>query len=222
MTQLKLRNNMEDSIAIIRGITFVGGFLNAYCFFTRGGAFGTFHTGNIVRAGVSLVQWDWSGFWAAFLPIIGAFIGALLANTVRLSAPVDLTFQRRVIFAQLLTFLVIGFLSSDATNGVVNFVVPMVSMFQLSSFRKVKDRVHNSTIMTGNLRTLGQLFFAMIHERTSKSQADFLSYFLTFNAFFIGVVAGGLISVQIGKIAIWVCALVMLMILIISRNYQRA
>ncbi len=222
MTQQEPIKNMEDSLAIVRGLTFVGGYLNAYCFFTRGGAFGTFHTGNIVRVGLSVVQKDSAQFWAAMMPIIGAVVGGILANTLKLTTQEDLSYQRRVIFLQLLTFLAVGLLLSDATNSLVNFVVPMVSMFQLSSFRRARERAHNSTIMTGNLRTFAQLLFEMINKRTKKSVEDFFSYSFTFLSFFFGVVVGGYISVMAGKPAIWACAVVMAMILMFSRNYQTA
>ncbi len=222
MLQPKTYSDMEDSAAIMRCLTFVGGYLNAYCYFTRGGAFGTFHTGNLVRTGLAIVEMDMSRFLSAVIPILGAIIGGLLANALKFVVTDKLTYQRRVIVLQLLTFLFVGFLRSEATDNEVNFVVPMVSMFQLSSFRQVKGRGHNTTIMTGNLRTLTQLFFDMIAKRNSESREEFFAYFITFFSFVIGVISGGFISLAIGESAIWFCVFIMTTVLYISRKYGQA
>lgn len=218
----KSHDNMEESVGIARCLTFVGGYLNAYCFFTRGGSFGTFHTGNIVRVGLAVVQTDPTMLWSASIPLIGAVAGGLLSNALQRAVSDRLIFQRRVIFMQLVVFLAVGLLFGDSTDGVVNFIIPMVSMFQLSSFRRAGDRIHNSTIMTGNLRTLTQLLFEMVLKRDRQSTSEFLSYFLTFISFLIGVVSGGVISSAVGKISVWVCAAVMALILFASRTYRRA
>lgn len=204
----------EESFAFIRSLTFIGGFLNAYSYFTRGGAFVTFHTGNLVRVGLSIVEKDINVFWNSFIPITAAFLGVIIASLLRHRTIEEAGFQRKVILTEIISLFIIGFIWTGSQNNGVNFVLSMIGMFQLSCFRKIKGTVHNTTIMTGNLRTLAQYFSDMLISRDRKSALEFLAYLLNFLSFVFGVVAGGILSLLVGNYAIWLCVLILLIFFI--------
>lgn len=202
----------EDSFAFMRSLAFIGGFLNAYSYFTRGGAFVSFHTGNLVRVGLSIVERDIIQFWGSFIPIIAGFLGAAIAILLKNKITVENKFHKRIILTEIISLFIIGFIMSDSLNNVVNFVLSMIAMFQLSSFRKIKGTTHNTTIMTGNLRTLSQFFSVMLMNRDRKSAVEFISYLITFLAFPLGVVIGGVSSLLVGEFAIWLCVFILLVL----------
>lgn len=202
----------EDSLVFMRSLTFIGGFLNAYSFFTRGGAFVSFHTGNLVRIGLSIVLNDNIQLWNSLTPVIGGFIGAVMATVIRNKIKDDNLFNRLIITIEILILSIIGFIWFDSIDYIINFVLSVIMMFQLSSFRKSNNITHNTTIMTGNLRTLAQLFTNMFFEKNKNSVTKFTTYLMTFLSFILGVVIGGISSLLIDKMAIWICAITLTLV----------
>lgn len=212
----------EDSFAFMRGLTFIGGFLNAYSYFTRGGVFVTFHTGNLVRVGLSIVEKDVIQLWNSFIPIISAFLGAVMAILLKNKITDEGDFHKKIILTEILSLFIIGFLWSDPLDRIVNFILSFIAMFQLSSFRKIKDKVHNTTIMTGNLRTTAQFLAGMLINRDRKSVIEFITYLFTFLSFLIGVVVGGISSLLVGNFAIWICVFILLVLYFnLNKRYER-
>jgi uncharacterized membrane protein YoaK (UPF0700 family) len=203
----------EDSYAFMRSLTFIGGFLNAYSYFTRGGAFVSFHTGNLVRIGLSIVLNDSVQLWNSLTPVIGGFIGVVTATIIRNKINRDDLFNKVIVLTEIITLFIIGCIWSNSIDHIINFTLSFITMFQLSSFRKSKNLAHNTTIMTGNLRTLAQLFTNMFLERNKNSVTEFIAYLITFLSFIFGVIAGGLSSLFIDKAAIWICVLIILLLL---------
>lgn len=204
--------NSQDSFSFMTSLTFVGGFLNAYSYFTRGGSFVTFHTGNLVRVGLSIVEKNAPQFWNSFIPIIAAFIGVVIATLLNSKITVKSNFYKKIILIEIVILFIIGFVWLDSLNNIVNFILSMTAMLQLSSFRKVKDTTHNTTIMTGNLRTLAQFFSNILINRDKKSIIEFSSYLITFLNFILGVIVGSILSLLAGKFAIWFCVFILLVL----------
>lgn len=208
----------EDSYAFMRALTFIGGFLNAYSFFARGGAFVSFHTGNLVRIGLSIVLNDSVQFWNCFIPVVGGFIGVVIATIIRDRINRDELFNRAIIIIEIITLFIVGCIWTNSIDHIINFSLSLLAMFQLSSFRKSKNLVHNTTIMTGNLRTLAQLFTNMFLERNKNSVTEFIAYLITFLSFIFGVIIGGISSLAIDKVAIWICALILSLLLFCNKE----
>lgn len=203
--------NPEDSLIFMRSLTFIGGFLNAYSYYTRGGAFVSFHTGNFVRIGLSILERNSIKFWSSFIPIMAAFLGAIISSFLKYKITTESNlYFKRIILIEIIVFFIIGFIKSDSLNNVINFILSMIAMFQLTSFRRIKNISHNTTIMTGNIRTLAQLFSNwMIEKKNKKNLVEFISYFITFISFLVGVIAGGVISLTYNKFAIWLCVFIL-------------
>lgn len=204
----------EDSLAFMRGLTFIGGFLNAYSFFTRGGAFVSFHTGNLVRIGLAVVLNDNFQLWNSLTPVIGAFIGVVTATIIRNKITKDTLFNKAIVLTEIAVLFIIGFIGTNSIDYIINFTLSFIAMFQLSCFRKAKNVVHNTTIMTGNLRTLAQLFTNMFFERNKKNVMEFFTYLITFLSFIFGVIIGGFSSLRFEKMSIWICAAILLILFI--------
>jgi len=208
----------EDSYAFMRALTFIGGFLNAYSFFARGGAFVSFHTGNLVKIGLSIVLNDSVQFWNCFIPVIGGFIGVITATIIRDKIYRDDLFNKAIILTEIITLFIVGCIWTNSIDNIINFFLSFLAMFQLSSFRKSKGIVHNTTIMTGNLRTLAQFFTNMFLERSKKSVAEFIAYLITFLSFLFGIIIGGISTLAMDKVAVWICVLILLLLLFCNKD----
>ena len=94
----------------------------------------------------------------------------------------------------------------------------ITTMFQLSNFRILNGSVHNTTIETGNLRTVGQYIGEFLWQRDWASLKKALYYFAVFIAFPLGVAAGGWISATIGAYAIWLCCVLLVALLLLFQK----
>lgn len=211
MGEKKTVIKVEERFFFMVLLTFIGGFSNAYSYFTRGGAFVSFHTGNITKVGLSAVLLDSAMFWSAFIPIVGAFLGAIFAQLVklRLSRRSTPFWQCSALAIELAVFLIVGFVPKSWFNDGVNFVLSFVMMFQLSNFRSIEGSVHNTTIETGNLRSLGQHCGDLIWKRDLQSLKKSVRYFVAVAAFPVGALVGGVLCQWTGIYAIWACCMVL-------------
>ena len=201
-----------ESFRFMSILCFIGGFGNAYSYFTRGGAFVSFQTGNLTKVGISIFLQDPEMFWSCFIPIIGGVLGAVIAHIIKylLSTKQIAYWQRLVVVLEFVAFLIIGLIESNPlADKWVNFSLSCIMMFQLSNFRKLNGSVHNTTIMTGNLRTLGQHFGEMLTEHIKASAITFLKYFIIMLIYPLGVFVGSYLSVNLGIQSIWICGVLL-------------
>ncbi len=203
----------EESWLFMFLLTVVGGFCNAYTFFIWGGLFSTFQTGNLCRLALAALDGDFSKSLAALLGVLGGLLGGAIAVFFQKALQ-----KRGMRFWQILSllveavaFVIVGFLPVSAPAAWVVFFVSMISIFQLSCFRKLHGKVHNPTIMTGNLRTLGSELGEWIWKHTIKDAKEFISYLGIFLGFPLGVFVGGYLSRDLmGVTAIWVSSVILI------------
>ena len=211
MSDTPKKTPVEETLLFMSILTFVGGYLNAYSYFNRGGAFVTFHTGNLARIGISAYTGDKTMFIACIVPILGGFLGAMLAQFLKVGCAKrvsTLRWQKTALVAELVALLVVPFLSAVPDN-VVNFFLSLVAMFQLSNFRKYEGAIHNSTIETGNLRTLGQHVADALVKHDKASAMVALRYTAMVLTFPLGLFIGGVLSVPLGNWSILLCCVLL-------------
>lgn len=201
----------EETFGFMLLLTFVGGYSNAYSYFTRGGAFVSFHTGNMAKLGIAAVTGDSTMFLACVVPICGGLLGAILAQLVKtyLSRQSMLLWQKTALLIELTALFIVGFLPQSVPDNAVNFFLSIILMFQLSNFRKYEGNVHNSTIETGNLRTFGQYCGDILIKRNLASAKKAGTYFIMVFSFPLGTLVGGFFSLWTGRSAIWLCCVLL-------------
>lgn len=206
------KNKVDESLIFMGLLTFIGGFVNAYAFFTRGQAFVSMHTGNMAKIGLSLYQSDFNMFISSIVPIFGCLLGAVLAQIMKfvLKEYEVSKLQKTLLLTELAVLLGIGFISTSFSNNIVNFLLSVITTFQLSNFRKYNGNVHNSTIETGNLRSLGAHIGDILIKKDSESFKIAFKYFILVFSFPVGIIFGGFLSTFCGIYAIWFCCLILL------------
>lgn len=211
MPSKRFWSKFEESLPFMVILTFIGGFINAYSFFTRGGAFVSFHTGNIMRVGIAAATLDLAMFGSSIIPILGAFLGAILAQLFKaiLSKRSIHFWQLAALITEFAAFLVVGFIPESYPHTAVNFSLSLIIMFQLSNFRTLNGAAHNTTIETGNLRTLGQHCGNILLNRNLPSLKVACQYAVAFLAFPFGALIGGLLSSVFHIHSIWFCCVLL-------------
>lgn len=202
---------IEEGLIFMGLLTFVGGFINAYSFITRGYAFVSLHTGNMARIGLSICLKDFEMFISAFVPVIGCLVGAILAQIMKhfMKGIGDIKILKNLIWFEVIFLLIIGLIPNSISNNAVNFSLSIITTFQLSNFRKYNGNVHNSTIMTGNLRTFGTYAADLLIKRDSTALKTLLKYSILILAFPIGAALGGIFSTLLSIRSIWICAVLL-------------
>ena len=197
---------VQESLLFMVILTAVGGYMNAYSFLTHG-AFTSLHTGNMVNLGMNLFQGRWSAISGVLFPIIGNITGAFLAELLKRtqSGCTKRTWQRSTIAIELVVLGVIALLPQAIPDALANWFLSVTAGFQLSNFRSCEGTAHNTTICTGNLRTIGQFLCAAVLTRKSQDVVKLLRYVLVVVAFPVGAGLGAVLTLRLANYAAWVC-----------------
>lgn len=199
-----------QSAWFMAALTFVGGYIDAYTFVMRGGVFANNQTGNVAQLGIRLAGGNWMGALDALLPMLATIAGAMLAEHLKVRNPAIAPYrwQRQILVIEGLALIACGFVPVSVPHAVVNLTLSFIAAFQLSAFRSFEGLVHNTTISTGNLRTLGQLIYqALFVDKDTAFRAKTVRYLLVFSSFILGALLGTVGSKLIDIKSIWLCLL---------------
>lgn len=73
----------HDRLSTAMFLTFLGGFLDAYCVILRGGVFASAQTGNIVFIGLDIATNQWAQLPEKILPIISFGFGVIIVQLAK-------------------------------------------------------------------------------------------------------------------------------------------
>ena len=172
------------------GLTMLGGFMNAYTYVTRGGLLCTMHTGNMARFGLTLADGNWTKSLSYFIPIISCVIGSACSEFVKERSSKEGDWRKNALLIEALALILVAFVPSTAASLIVTSSLAAVAGFQFSLFRAVPWGAHSTVVCTGNLRSLGQYLYSMLHERTPAAVRRFFGYFCVVFSFSFGTVIG--------------------------------
>jgi len=193
----------------------VGGFLDAYTYVTRGGVFAGAQTGNVVLLGVDVAGGRWVEA-LVFLPPLTVFVlGVMTAEFIALPAIERIVRRpvRAVLCYEILVLVIVGFLPATVPDAVVSVILAHVAGVQVTTFRVLVDSPFNTTMTTGNLRTMAMAAFHRVveHDREAGIRAR---RFGTVIAGFLGGAVLGAVSVELFALrAIWVVAVMLIVAL---------
>lgn len=223
MFKNKVSTRIEDGVVFTFSLTFIGGYMNAYSFFIRGGSLVTMQSGNMARIGLAIYMHDIELLIISFVPIIGCFAGvALLQFSRRISPNKDEFFwQKSSILAELLILFAVAFVPSDFHNHILNFIIAMASGFQLCHLKNYGGYTHTTTLGSGNVRNLGLIFANAVYDHDKKSMKLLFEYFILMSTFTFGAYLGSVISGFWGTYSILICVVMMLILLALTIKLEK-
>ncbi|MDV8020235.1 YoaK family protein [Rhodococcus sp. IEGM 1330] len=189
----------------------VGGFLDAYTYITRGGVFAGAQTGNVVLLGADVAGGRWVEA-LAFLPPLAAFVlGVATAEFIALPAVAKIVRRpvRAVLVFEILVVLVVGFLPATVPDAVVSVVLAHVAGVQVTTFRVLVDSPFNTTMTTGNLRSMAMAAFHRVVEHDLEAGTRARRFGAVISGFFGGALLGAVAVELFGLRAIWVVAVML-------------
>lgn len=145
-------------------LTLVGGFLDAYTYFERGGVFANAQTGNIVKLGIAFANGARDQYLLFLMPILSFIAGLLCALSIKdlLERRGIRLVRRSVIAVEIIGLAIVGLLPIDEQwNTVANCMVSFVAAMQYEAFSTFRGEAIATTMSTGNLRKfVDNLYFA--------------------------------------------------------------
>lgn len=205
----------------LAAITFVGGYLNAYTYTVRGEVFANNQTGNMSKLGISLASGNFSEALVLIAFIFSCIFGATLSELMRAKVVArnpNSEWRIEALITEALVITVMAFVPTSVPNFLVNCVFACIMAFQLCLFRSWRGEAHNTTICTGNLRFVGQLFFAAL---SKGAWERFISYFFVVFTFVFGSFIGAFISNWMGTFATIPAAVVLVAVAYWLHTYKR-
>lgn len=200
-----------ERLATGLGLAVVGGFLDTYTYFTRGGVFANAQTGNLVLLGISAARGEFYRAGQYLIPVLAFALGVVATEGLRARRGAG-DWQRTVLLLEAAILTVVGLLPPAFPDFGVNVTVSFLCSMQVNSFRLLEGMPYATTMCTGNLRScayhLGQRLFA--GERAGTGRAA--RYLWVMLAFCAGAALGVPATQWAGGRAVWLCVLPLLLV----------
>lgn len=212
----KLKIELTDSVIFLVLLNIVGGFLDVYTFVTRGGVFANTQTTNLAKLGIEISQFNWTAALDCLYPILGCILGAMAAELIKKFkiCKVPSGWHLMILIFEAIMLFVVGFVPNTVPNLFVNISLSFITSFQLSAFRKLEGNVCNTTICTGNIRSVGQYLYEAIDKKTPEATKHFVKFGCVVFSFGLGALIGAVASRAVGVKAVWICCVILVGLII--------
>lgn len=211
----------------VSGVTFTGGYINAYTFQTRGGLLNSMHTGNMAKVGIYLTLGDWGNLLSALYPILACLLGVVCSECIKHGHKALVKkgllagdWRKLALLFQAVFLFCIGLVPVSVANATVALLCSFITGFQLNLFRSWLGIVHNSTICTGNIRTMGQYLFEAVQLHNKPSIKRFFVHTGVVFSFVLDSAAGVGFSLLLGIRSIWLCCAMLLVWIMLIKRYE--
>ena len=138
------RNKIYEWLEVGLCLCFIGGFLDAYTYVSRGGVFANAQTGNIILLILGLAAGEGGAALRYLVPIMFFIVGVILSELlkgVRKNEAGSFWGHCCVIGAEIALLLLVGLLPAHFSDMIVNALVSLVAAIQFNSFRKMEGSV---------------------------------------------------------------------------------
>ena len=193
-----------ERLATGLGLAVVGGFLDTYTYFTRGGVFANAQTGNLVLLGISAARGELYRAGQYLIPVLAFALGVVATEGLRARRGAG-DWQRTVLLLEAAILAVVGLLPPAFPDFVVNVTVSFLCSMQVNSFRLLEGMPYATTMCIGNLRS-GMEHLYRWHVTREKAHLHRAKvYCLVILVFVLGASLGGVACRSMGRYTILIC-----------------
>ncbi len=186
-------------------LTLVGGYLDSYTYFTRGGVFANAQTGNIVLLGIHAVRGEWRTALNYLVPVLAFTVGVFTAEEFRHSWRHRTVHWRQIsLLSEMLFIFAVAFMP-ESMDMLANITVSFICAVQVQTFRKLHGAAYATTMCTGNLRSGSELLYRYFREGDKQVGQHCLAYFGIILVFILGVMLGAVGAYLWKELSILAC-----------------
>ena len=196
---------MSESLRLGILLAIVGGFLEAYTFFCRGGVFANCQTGNLVMFALSAADGNGADMILYLIPVIAFIVGIFLAEWVKQIFRLyeKLHWRQIIILFEIFCLAVTAFIPEGNLDVIVTTVIAFVCSMQVESFRKVRGNAFATPMCTGNLRSASENLYHWIAGGDKEAKKKGQHYLTIVGSFMIGAVVGAALTHIFAEKAVW-------------------
>ena len=199
-------------------LTLIGGYINGCTYITRHHILA-----NMSKLGINIALGNWQEALNHFIPIIACLLGVSFSEFVKgivtnLKCKGD--WRKYGLALESVALFCIALIPSSTANVVATNLVSFFMGYQLCLFKECLGISFSTTISTGNIRNVGQLFYKALDKKSNSSISKLVIFTILTFSFALGAIPGTLISIAIGTKSIWVCSLVILMLALWMNIYE--
>ncbi len=198
---------ITESTLFLIILTAVGGYINAYGSFVRG-FMPNGMTRNMTLIGMNLAQGNTAGIVQSVIPITGIIIGAVVCEYIRNR----FKSEQMLLLFEGFCFLLLAVLPDTTPAFPGNLYICFIAGYQLCMFRRSGFGAFNTTICTGNLRSVGQHVYEFLSKRNMESAMRMLTFIILVFSFSLGALLGSWAVMLWGKAAAFAGTAVMFML----------
>lgn len=193
------------------GLTFIGGFIDAYTFVQRGGILAAGQTGNIIFLSIDIANRNLPGALTKMMTMIFFILGIIVATWLRHRTQRTHYWRMTSLSIEFVACVIVGFMPKTVPNLFITPLLSFAMAMQNIQFDQIAGNSYNNVFSTGNLKksiiNLTDYFFS-----GDKSQ---LKIGLLYIELVIGFACGAVISALLQSIfktrTIWItCVLLVL------------
>ena len=202
---------MSESLRLGILLAIVGGFLEAYTFFCRGGVFANCQTGNLVMFALSAADGNGADMILYLIPVIAFIVGIFLAEWVKQIFRLyeKLHWRQIIILFEIFCLAVTAFIPEGNFDVIVTTVIAFVCSMQVESFRKVRGNAFATTMCTGNLRSASENLYHWIAGGDKEAKKKGQHYLTIVGSFMIGAVVGAALTHIFAEKAVLFCCIIL-------------
>lgn len=193
-------------------ITFVGGYMNGYTYITRNNILANMHTANMSKLGISIALGEWLEALHYLIPIVTFILGAAfskLIETILINFNFKGDWRKVALVLEGIALFLIGLIPSSFPDIIVTNLVSFLMGYQLCLFRNCLGVPFNTTISTGNIRTVGLFLFGALDKESRDSLKKVIIFTILTFSFAVGAIPGTLISLALSIKSVWVCSFIL-------------
>ena len=187
-------------------LTVVGGFLDAYTYFERGGVFANAQTGNIVTLGIALANGARDRYLFYLAPICSFVLGLMVALGIKeiLERRQIRLVRRSILLVEMVGLVIVSLIPlGEEWDKLANCIVSFVAAMQYETFTTFRGEAIVTTMSTGNLRKFVDALFMGIVRHDTKRLKRAALYLSIIAAFTFGAFLGTRACDAMDRAAVW-------------------
>lgn len=194
------------------GLTFVGGFIDAYTFVQRGHVLAAGQTGNIVFLSVDIARQNLPGIVTKIMTMLFFCLGIIVVELLKHKNNRSHYWRLTSLVAEFIICIVVGFLPKTVSNLYVVPPLAFVMAMQNISFDQIEGLGYNNVFSTGNLKKAIIAFVEYFYHHRQGDITTAKIYFELVLGFSTGAIISALLQKWLFLRTIWIVPILLIII----------